>query len=399
MGLSGWDSFGLASVVILIAPLLCYYAILRVSYRMILQQDSSTQRIQILSTRTALFLPIYSIIIWVSLVAPVLYVPLQVPTALAEGYCFTCFFAMVVENLGGPDETVAAMVESGRRPLIQCCCPATPRLFFQRVQGSLFHFLWTRTVVVLVSVVCTFVSKHSQTYADPAFVASLVLTMASFALLINGFGSLVLFYEVVISESSNLLATGKIILLKISVGLIVIQGLIEEFLYAFGVISVQPSGNFSGQDRAQRFYCFIVLLEYACLSVAVYYAYAAEIKPSTRSPSRASKSSRLASKDAEPVFLPPFPSNFPTIVPPSPSPSTLPPSTSMSDITTASDADADPGRLSSLQSHQDGHTSLTFYAFLLLVFNVVDVFSSSSMSLSDGSSIQRPLIDHVDEEA
>lgn len=386
MGLSKWDSFGLASGVILLAPLFSYYALLRVSYKMILQQDPSTQRIQILSTRTALFLPIYSVIIWVSLVAPVLYVPLQVPTALAEGYCFTCFFAMVVENLGGPDEAVAVMEESGRQPLVPCCCPPTPRLFFMRVQGSLFHFLWTRTVVVLVSVVCTFVSKHSQTYADPAFVASLVLTVASFALLVNGFGSLVMFYEMVMAESTNLLATAKIVLLKISVGLIVIQGLIEEFLYAFGVISVQPSGNFSGQDRAQRFYCFIVLLEYAILSAAVYYAYAAEIKPSARSPSRGSKCSRLASSDAEPL---PFPAQFPPISPPTPSPSPSP-SASISDITTASEAvrisTQDPGH----------HAPPTFYAFLRLVFNVADVFSPS-MSLSEGSSIQRPLIDHADE--
>jgi hypothetical protein len=126
------------------------------------------------------------------------------------------------------------------------------------------------------------VAHKSQTYHNPAFLASLILTVCSLLLLINGFASLVLFYEVLMSESTNLLGTCKIILLKISVGLIVIQGLIEEFLFAFGVIKIGNSSSFTGEERAQRFYCFIVLVEYALLSFAVYYAYAAEIKPNQR---------------------------------------------------------------------------------------------------------------------
>jgi len=278
-----WHDFDILGVVglviVIIGPLFAYYRILCVSYANL---QPSTLRIQLLSTRTAIFLPVYSVIIWVSLVAPILYVPLEVPTALAEGYCFYCFFTMVVTNLGGPSETVAVMEETGRRPLCPCCCPSTPPRFYKRVQSGLFHMLWTRTAVVLASAVCTMVAHKSQTYHNPAFLASLILTVCSLLLLINGFASLVLFYEVLMSESTNLLGTCKIILLKISVGLIVIQGLIEEFLFAFGVIKIGNNSSFTGEERAQRFYCFIVLVEYALLSFAVYYAYAAEIKPNQR---------------------------------------------------------------------------------------------------------------------
>ena len=392
-GMVRWDTWGVAATFFLVFPIVAYYFILRVSYKNL---HASTARIQVLSTRTAIFLPVYSVIIWLSLVIPVLYVPLQVPTALAEGYCFYCFFAMVVQNLGGPNETIAVMEESGRKPLIACCCPPTPLLFFKRVQRALFHFLVTRTVVVLVSAICTFVSKRSQSYHDPAFLISLILTIFSFALLINGFGSLVLFYEVVMAESTNLLGACKIILLKISVGLIVIQGLIEEFLYAFGIIAVQPSEDFSGQDRAQRFYCFIVLVEYALLSAAVYYAYTTEIKPNERAQSHSRGSSkvvgRLISDDSG---APPASSPGPPLSPspsPSPSPSSQSSSASlnasMSELTSATEcvrvfqADPDADR-----------ADVSFYDYLLLVFNFPDVFYDMSVT----EAMERPLIDNADE--
>jgi len=275
-----FDILGAVGLFLVSIPCLSYYRILCVSYAN-LQSNSTTLRIQTLSTRTAIFLPVYSVIIWLSLVVPVLYVPLEVPTALAEGFCFYCFFTMVVANLGGPCETVILM-EARKPSCCSCCCPSTPVLFFKRVQAALFHVMWTRTAVVLASAICTLVAHSSQTYRNPAFLASLILTVLSLALLVNGFGSLILFYQMIMEESSNLLGTSKIVLLKISVGLIVIQGLIEEFLYAFGVITVESSSTFSGKERAQRFYCFIVLVEYSLLSAAVYYAYAAEIKPNER---------------------------------------------------------------------------------------------------------------------
>jgi hypothetical protein len=71
-----------------------------------------------------------------------------------------------------------------------------------------------------------------------------------------------MFYELIYSYSQNLMGTWKILLLKFSVGLIVIQGLIEEFLFISGVIDIQDSRTLSAQDRAQMAYCFIVLFEY-----------------------------------------------------------------------------------------------------------------------------------------
>jgi hypothetical protein len=220
---------------------------------------------------------------------------------------------------------------------------------------------------VLASTICTFVSHKSQTYANPAFLASLILTVLSLAILVNGFGSLVLFYQVIMEESSNLLGTSKIILLKISVGLIVIQGLIEEFLFAFGVITVESSAGFSGKERAQRFYCFIVLVEYALLSAAVYYAYTAEIKPNDRH----SKVRVTSVVGDEPIGD----------------------HHSLSNATTATDSI----RISTITSGGDGvgadvggsghGGALTFGEYLCRVFNFTDVFYGLG-----AAEVERPLI-------
>jgi hypothetical protein len=225
-------------------------------------------------------------------------------------------------------------------------------------------------------VVCTFLAKREQTYHNPAFLASLVLTVLSLMLLVNGFASLVVFYRLLIDESANLLGACKIVLLKISVGLIVVQGLIEEFLFAFGVISVGSSEGFSGEERAQRFYCFIVLLEYAMLSAAVYYAYAAEIKPSERHNSKVRLTSAVGDE----------------------------PSRSFSDVSTVTASTVSdsfrvtpvgPGAAGgigmdprlSLTSTNTGRTGLTFREYLGLVFSFSDVFVGLS-----ASDINKPLL-------
>ena len=372
-----FDVLGGVAIVVLLFPMLAYWKILRASYANL---HVETLRIQVLSTRTAIFLPVYSLIIWLSLVFPVLYVPLEVPTALAEGYTFFCFFSMVVTNLGGSAETVSVIEETGYRPMCpSCCCPATALGFFKRVQSALFHCLVTRTVVVLTSVVCTFISHREQVYHNPAFLASLVLTVLSLVLLVNGFVSLVVFYRLLIDESANLLGACKIILLKISVGLIVVQGLIEEFLFAFGVISVESSSGFSGEERAQRFYCFIVLVEYAMLSAAVYYAYAAEIKPSERHNSKVRLTSAVGDDPARSLSV------LSSVTVSSVSDSFR--SSPLSSATAATGAGAGGDPRASLTSNTAGRPGLTFRQYLGLVFSFSDVFAGMS-----AAEIDKPLL-------
>ena len=63
-------------------PVMSWIMILRTQFQTLKQ---GTLRVQILSTRTALFLPAYAAVIWLSLVFPSLYMLLEVPISIAEG--------------------------------------------------------------------------------------------------------------------------------------------------------------------------------------------------------------------------------------------------------------------------------------------------------------------------
>jgi hypothetical protein len=47
----------------------------------------------------------------------------------------------------------------------------------------------------------------------------------------------------------------KLILLKMSVGLIVIQGLVETFLYSSGTSPFEDDGRYNAEDKTLRAYC------------------------------------------------------------------------------------------------------------------------------------------------
>jgi membrane protease YdiL (CAAX protease family) len=66
------------------------------------------------------------------------------------------------------------------------------------------------------------------------------------------FLSTLLAVENVMRVNENINGTCKILLIKVSVGAIVVQGLVEEFLFAGGVLDVKDTDRYSAEERAQR---------------------------------------------------------------------------------------------------------------------------------------------------
>ena len=273
----------ISGFVLLMVPFFTYYKLIETTHMGLIRK---TLRISVLSCRTAVFLPAYSICMWFSLIIPSLYLPLQILVSVAEGYCFFSFFAMITSNLGGCQKTsyiLTDLYRDGKRPLIAYCCPNNGPSFYHRVYNALWHFLNTRTVFVTITSILQMFVHYDDSISDHGIkvlrVFAYLFTLVAFLLLANGFSSLVFFYEMLYTNSSNVGGTFKILLLKFSVGLIVIQGLLEEFLFATGYIKIADSDTFSSEQRAQRLYCLLVIFEYAFLAIAVYYAYSVPILP------------------------------------------------------------------------------------------------------------------------
>ncbi len=175
------DNLGL---ILFLIPVIAYIGIFIIQYRNL---GSKTLRLSVLSTRLATFLPLYAFVLYISLIIPATYLALQVVIAIVEAFSFYCFFALVVENLGGPNAAVAAMSTLKSTPMCcGCCLPATPAGYYSRLQWALFHFATTRVVLVIITAICGY-----KLIVAGVFVASFL----GFFFTINAFATLVLFCE------------------------------------------------------------------------------------------------------------------------------------------------------------------------------------------------------------
>lgn len=76
------DEPNIIGTVLLTIPFISYGIIVNKQYKNL---RASTARVQILSTRTALFLPTYAFLVWVILLFPHLGPGMEVPLAVCEG--------------------------------------------------------------------------------------------------------------------------------------------------------------------------------------------------------------------------------------------------------------------------------------------------------------------------
>ncbi len=231
------------SVFICVLLWVIYLLVVNKQYRYLKEE---TLRLQVLSTRCAICLPIYSIVVVLSLIYPNAYYALEVPVAIFEGYSFYCYFALVVANLGGPDESVATMRSIDKEMCCSCCCPADRAAVYIRTWWNEWHFIFTRTGVVLISTIFYYLNMRA---------VFIILQVIAFAILVNGVMSVVNFYENVMNECSNLKGILKFLIIKVSVGLIVVQGIITEVVIALDKVTLKDNAEFTSDDRAIRLYC------------------------------------------------------------------------------------------------------------------------------------------------
>jgi hypothetical protein len=160
-----------------------FLIVVGVQYR---NMTAANERLTILITRTAMFLPLYSFFMLISLAAPRALGAMQIPIAFVEGYSFYCFLAVLVENLGGPAKAVEALQD---RPLICCTsqCPTEPDKLYNKVVWAVFWFVSLRPVVVILSAICDYSESNG------AKVAYLLFSLVAFAILVRSTIHFVLF--------------------------------------------------------------------------------------------------------------------------------------------------------------------------------------------------------------
>ena len=258
------NTLGIIGIFLLLVPFSAWILILFKQYEQI---KSKTYRLHVLICRTCLFLPFYAILIWLSLIEPQLYAGLQVVFALVEGYSFYSMFALIVANMGGPAEALNTMRITNKPPYCSCC-PTEPGVFYSKVVRALKYFLFLRVPIVIVASI-----------GDIRGLKSLYLlaTLVALAILVYAVVNIISFYENV--YYLNLGHISKLITLKLSIGIIVIEGIIEMILEYAGVFNnLQADNGYTQDGTLIRWFCFVIMLQYVVLSILCWNVWSADIQ-------------------------------------------------------------------------------------------------------------------------
>lgn len=135
-------------------PLTIYMYIFINQYKLI---DNKVYRLQVLTLRTALFLPCYAIVLYVNLLTNGKNKFNEFFISITEGLSFVSFFALFIHNLGGVRNTIK-FIETQKHPfLFECFAKNIIPLhhvekLYKRVSKGLKLILFYRPIIILIPI-------------------------------------------------------------------------------------------------------------------------------------------------------------------------------------------------------------------------------------------------------
>jgi len=263
---------------LMLVPFLAFSIILYLQHGYI---EKGTYRLTVLSTRAAFFLPGYALLLWIGVLDPSAFEGIAVLINLVEGFSFYTFYSMLVYNLGGAAARDSLTMKATGYAVCGCCLPQDKRAFQNSVNWAMFHMLFTRVVLSLIGAIAFYAGGSGGK------IINLIMQILCAFLVFNMVLRLVNFFHIVYGQSTNLFGMLKVMLLKCSVGLIVAEGLIAQFLISSGKTPYSDDDgddHFNEDQKTKRGYCALVLIEICILSLPYLFAFGIKkIRPSEKS--------------------------------------------------------------------------------------------------------------------
>jgi hypothetical protein len=154
----------------LVVPIVVCFLLIYAQFRL---RERDTHRVQILSVRCSVFLIVYPAIMYASLAGGVVvYLILQIPLAMFEGYMFYCFFTMIVVNFGGAEE----MVEYMNKKQFKCltfCCRKEKKLIYESLCDWLYRVRVIRPVTTVLQTILGIAAYLTRNFAAVGLTALL----------------------------------------------------------------------------------------------------------------------------------------------------------------------------------------------------------------------------------
>lgn len=225
--------------------------------------NQENQRLLVLNSRIALFLPFYSFFMFISLLYPDAFLLLKIPYNIIEAYSFYLFFSLLVCNFKTVKNLLLILYMDSKS--FVCCYNHKNYLsYYKKLLNIFFHFLITRSVFIILSVIFTYLKLRLLIIC-----CELTSTFLLFYSLIH----IVILYENLFRYCKNLYGILKFFLLKVSVGTVVIMGLVQTILIEREIHVYNDDDNFSAVEKIQRTYYFLSLLIFAVLTIPYIYAF------------------------------------------------------------------------------------------------------------------------------
>eukprot|EP01036_Dinobryon_divergens_P027925 gene27925-36787_t len=230
--------------------------------------DSSIARLLVLSLRSAFCLPFYALFIWVSIAKPEALHALLIFITFMEGLSFYSFVNLIVTDCGGPFRFVQLLQNSGKSLVCgSCCCPKDFTVMYKRASWAAWNFWFTRTLLSIGSCICIYSGRPAAKALGGLF------TLMGAIIMFYAVLSFLLQYELILDETKNIAGVLKFLVIKVSVGAIVVQGLVAQFLSVTATSPYVDDDHFTADEKTTRGYCTIVLLEFTILSLVMVYAF------------------------------------------------------------------------------------------------------------------------------
>lgn len=272
MGKSEFDPYGLVGSISIVLIILSFVLVLRAQYQL---ATKANYGMVVIALRATSLLPIFMLFIFLSLWTPLLFPFYKVPAAIFEGYGVYCIWALIVRNCGGPEGSIKVMIESKRGICWPLSTDEQCRRFYSNANTAIWQFAVLRWISVALG--CIFFYAEVQ---EVYIICSVIAAVSTVYMLPYLFMSA----HVLLDACSGLNILVKLALVKVSVGLILIEDLVMQFLYQSGKVHMPDTDGLKGYDQEDRFtrvYCTMALVEGVLLAVVMYYGFAPamEIRP------------------------------------------------------------------------------------------------------------------------
>jgi len=276
--MSYFDPYGFFGTIFWVVICAVFIMVVKAQYAVIKGESYS---MILLALRGCSLLPIFMTFILMSLWAPYYFAMFKVPAAVFEGYGVYCMWALMVRQCGGAKPSSGVIQRSKRAICWNLNTPELAETFYHNANTAIWQFAMVRPAIIAFGTIFFYAEVQAIYLVCTVLGAVSTLYMLPY---------LFLSAHVLLDECNGLNILVKLALVKVSVGLILIEDVVQQFMYQSNVVDLNNEDGLEGyseESKYVRVYTTIALAEGVLLAAVMYFGFAPEMSISVAAKERA----------------------------------------------------------------------------------------------------------------